>query len=69
MVLVQSPEIPHCDSCKVVVKVSPFKHEFIEALVGYKVDTIEQAVLVCRAVLFSDESTDVLRRTEPRRIA
>lgn len=38
----------------------PFKHEFIEAMVGYKVDTIEQAVLVCRAVLFSDESTDVL---------
>ena len=44
---------------------SPFKHEFIEALVGYKVDTIEQAVLVCRAVLFSDESTDVLARGVP----
>ena len=38
---------------------SPFKHEFIEALVGYKVETIEQAVLVCKAVLFS-EDTDVL---------
>ena len=40
-------------------KNTPFKHEFIQALVGYKVDTIEQAVLVCRAVLFSNENTDV----------
>ncbi|KKN67760.1 hypothetical protein LCGC14_0457930 [marine sediment metagenome] len=35
---------------------SPFKHEFIEALVGYKVETVEQAVQVCRNVLFSDET-------------
>ncbi len=60
MVMVQSPITWHCKICKVEVKPSPFKHEFIEALVGYKVDTIEQAVLVCRAVLFSDESTDPL---------
>ena len=66
MVMVRSPksidrlDYNSCRECgamtdEVVTTNKPFSHEFIEGLVPYIVDTLEEAVLVCRSVLFAGD--------------